>query len=187
MAKSPIKRLNKTVPDAFHGTELSVAKKIVCEQKFEPGTNEKLYLGKGAYFYEGSLELAENWAKKAGKKKGWKKFGVLQATIQLGACLDLNIPEYYRQLELFGEALYNKMKGNKGREEITPAWVINYFIQEKCGKQLDTIRCPYPYKDAKMFFSESQDLKLYPSYLVICVRNTKNISDISLQLLGLIK
>lgn len=116
-----ITRLDKIVPDAYHGTELNVAEKILKEQRFEVGSGEKLFLGEGAYFYEGSANLAEVWALKQGRKRGWKTYGVLQARIQLGRCLDLNCPEHRRELEQWAEELMERLDGIKNPDDITPA------------------------------------------------------------------
>ena len=64
MIKLPVKYFIKIVPDAFHGTEIEVAKKIHRDKKFIPGLNDQYYLGDGIYFYEASLEHAKIWGRK---------------------------------------------------------------------------------------------------------------------------
>src|SRR5437870_3007771 len=88
MPPSAVQFINKVVPDAFHGSKLDTARQIVRSRTYVPSTgNEKLYLGDGVYFYEGSLEYALEWAQ---DKFPGMPIGVVQSTIQLGKCLDLN-------------------------------------------------------------------------------------------------
>jgi hypothetical protein len=183
MTTFSVPKLNKVVPDAFHGTELSIARQIRDQQTFVIGKNEKLYLGDGAYFYEGSAELADIWARREGSRRGWQTYGVLQAAIQLGRCLDLNSPEHRRELEEWAEELVEQVKGIKDPKEVTPAWVINYFVKKVCKGKVDTIRCSY---FSPEYGEVIPDSKIFRSRLVVCVRNPQNILKISLPIMGLV-
>ncbi len=108
---------------------------------------------------------------------------MIQATIQLGRCLDLNAPEYYEELEDWAEELIERVKGIKDPNDVTPAWVINYFVKKACRDEVDTIRCSHFNVDHGPLFPNAM---IYRSRLVICVRNTENISDISLFMRGLV-
>jgi len=54
----------KIIPDAYHGTDFASACNILREKKFRTSTGEHQYLGDGVYFFESSIQEAQNWAKK---------------------------------------------------------------------------------------------------------------------------
>lgn len=79
----------------FHGCDISVADKVICQQKTLKASNNSYdWLGHGFYFWEGSYERAFNfakWLKKSPPKniKPVEEPAVIGAVLDLGYCLDL--------------------------------------------------------------------------------------------------
>lgn len=83
------------ITDAFHGTS-KVNAEAINETGFKVGRNPDLFLGDGAYFYQGSQREAVNYAKEI---KRFEEAVVVQATIRMGKCLDLDAWEHRELLE----------------------------------------------------------------------------------------
>jgi len=175
MASLRIKPVKTVIDNAFHGTELRVARKIVAGESFLLSKGPDQYLGDGVYFYEGSLEQAEIWATRRRKFDQW---GIVQAEIRLGRCLDLNVREHVTILLLVAEALRKRVSNPN---EVTDAAVINYYASE-IETQLETVRCAFnggP-KQNPIYVGS----RIYRREMIICVRNLSNISKRSLALYG---
>jgi len=171
MAKLSVQYVNKLIPDAYHGTEFSVAKKIKAGTKFEPSTDRDSYLGDGVYFFETDMGLAVWWAKKRTRRPG--TWAVLQATIQLGRCLDLFSQENRDKLKFWRTVLAERLKDTR----IEDPWVINSFAEEH---GLDTVRCIFKPEAVQPIYEGS---KICESFrVVISVRNIGNISPPSISM-----
>ncbi len=98
MAKVRVEKAERIVADAYHGTELSVAERILAGEGFQirPDPEDDPYLGDGVYFYEGFLEPAERHAR---DRRKYKDYAVLLATVRLGKCLDLYAEKYVSELQ----------------------------------------------------------------------------------------
>ena len=161
----PIKYIQKILPDCFHGTDIA-SYKSVCNDGFHHSTGPEQFLGDGVYFWEGSELLAVRWAIKKTKRARAQTYVVIQATIDLGYCLDLTKPEH---LEIVEEAA-QKLKAETPSYVINDPVVINFI--DYAIQKLDTIRSINP-KSKKLIFKGSRFLSNVEP--IICVRNTENI------------
>jgi hypothetical protein len=168
MASPQFKYVYKIIPDAYHGTGLETAKKIVKDNRFHHSHNDR-YLGKGIYFFESALARAIKWAEDKFKKG---QIGVIKAIINLGSCLDLTNPENINLLI----RLKKKLIQEKKLTSITNAYVINV-----CAKinNVDTVRAPFYKGDWREDFHNIE--------LIICVRNNASIMGMSLIYEGVIR
>lgn len=172
LAISDAKIINyqKIIPDAFHGTDLDSARGIEAEQKFSPTLNEKEYLGDGVYFFENSKWHAIDWARRKCQKNGFESLAVLNATINLGKCLDLSNYDHRRIVKQVVTS-YKKW----GVNDVPDGVAIN-IIHKKCN--IDSARGVHVTPEIGKIF-EGSDFFDY-SYLMICVKNKDNISNINL-------
>ena len=100
--------VDKIVPDAYHGTELKTALKILRGKNFIPSRGKETYLGDGVYFYESSLWHARQWCQ---RRFPGLRHGVICAAINLRRCLDLHNYEHRKLLQQV--RLNLEMKGYK--------------------------------------------------------------------------
>ena len=171
MAKlEAVTHINKEVPDAYHGTKLMDARKIKAEG-FEVGRKRDSYLGDGIYFYEGSIELARYHV---ANRRGLKRYGILQATVQLGKCLDLNTPEHRDILKTAREVLIENTEEDP--DDLTDAFIINWYA---CNydTEIDTIRWTLFKQSWGQIYPRSRVRHSEP---MICVRNIANISHVQI-------
>lgn len=81
----------------FHGTDKAIAMEILLHQsKFIESTNDYDWLGRGVYFWENSVERANQYAVESSQRKDSKIHEpcVLGAVLDLGNCLDLLDQKY---------------------------------------------------------------------------------------------
>jgi len=172
MAKLRLVRpTRQVVEEAYHGTDLRIAKKIEKGEKFrwEPrkAGEPDLFLGDGTYFFEGSKAWAEAWA-----KPRYQKYGILSATVCLGMCLDLNTKEGLQIVGLVQELMSVAQKVPK--KTINLAAAISYYVAN-IDQPLDTIRATHVKTHREPVFEGK--LPLYICELIICVRNIDRISN----------
>jgi len=169
-----IEKLDKIIPDAYHGTDFESAQEIVETSKFLPSKGEDSYLGNGVYFFEGSELEAKNWA--IGKNK--LNYAVLQATVFLGKCLNLNIIEHRRLVT----SMFNYLLKTRGMPKINDALVINILAQIS---PIDTVRATYCQPGQGKLFNFSR----FFNYIspMVCVRNTNNIKEIKFAEYGAVR
>lgn|GEM_PF-1272033 len=167
-----IRYYDKLVPDAYHGTTHDSARQIIAKQEFIPSAGEDEYLGFGVYFFEGSELDAKEWARKRVGRRG--KIAVIQAVVNLGRCLDLNVREHRK----FVQDTVRHLGTKRRVPGVTDAMVIN-FIGANFKPEIDTVRALYPPRDPG-------NTRLFPGSrlwdfvrLVICVRNVRNIIKFS--------
>lgn len=169
MHKPRIKKINKIVPDAYHGTSLEFARKIVDTKEFLIDKSKDHYLGDGVYFFESSLSNAIYYA---GNRN--KFIGVIKSQINLGNCLDLHDREHL-------EFVFNTAQSLKKRKgvEITDAFVINFIASMG---DIDTVRATYiatrSGRKREKIFSGSRFY--HEQQLMICVRRQENILSYTL-------
>jgi hypothetical protein len=163
-----IEFIDRKIPNAYHGTSRENVEQIFRDNRFVPSGGEDHYLGSGIYFYEGSRELAEKWARK--KFRG-DEIGIIIAEIQLGRCLDLTIPECRTILKDFKSKLEKKRPGLA----ITDPFVINLLCQN-FPEAIETVRAIYSLKDIHgKFYRIFIGSRLYDDHITICVRKDDNI------------
>lgn len=169
MARRTFKHIEKIVPDAYHGTSLQNAKKIVDTKEFTYNHNKSHYLGDGIYFFESSLSNAIYYAERRNAF-----VGIIKSQINLGYCLNLHDREHLNFVKETAKSLEER-KGST----LTDAFVIN-FIATKAD--IDTVRATYiatrssgtreKIFSGSRFFHEQQ--------LMICVRKKENILSYAL-------
>lgn len=168
--KDKIIHIDKIVPDAYHGTKLGNAVKILEEGHFIQSRDATTYLGDGVYFYEGSVWHALEWCK---RRFADCEHGVICATINLGKCLDLNNAEHRALMKKVAVRL-----SKLGVKQVTDSVVINYFATNI--EKVDTIRFSHV-KVAGKYGKIYQDSRIHDfSQLIICVRNQDVILNIRL-------
>ncbi|HUU39677.1 MAG TPA: hypothetical protein VMW42_01920 [Desulfatiglandales bacterium] len=170
--KHKIKYIAKYIPDAYHGTRLDKARRIIQEKKFIINRNPNHFLGDGAYFFEGSRWHAHDWARRLW---GDVDLGLIRAYINLGKCLDLN---NYNHRALLKKVRIELVRRNIS--DITDAVVINFYATKI--EHFDTVRAPYTTPEVGRIYPES---KFYDySQLMICVRNQERILKLTLVFQG---
>jgi len=173
-SKNKIAYVDKIIPDAYHGTELKKALKILKEQEFLPSRSKKSYIGDGTYFYESSKWHAEQWCKRKFPDCG---HGIICATINLGKCLDLHNHEHRTLLEKVRNSLVKK-----GYKKITDSFIINFYATKI--EDFDTVRWTYT-KIGGRFQEIYPGSKIHSfSQLIICVRNHDAILSMKLAMGG---
>lgn len=162
-----IERIDKLIPDAYHGTSKLNATNILQARKFSSSSGSDFYLGDGIYFFDGSKDLAEWWAKKQFPKY---EIGIIIANIQLGKCLDLTIPEHRNIVKNAKDEFEQKTP----EEKITDALVIN-FICTIIEPEIETIRCIFKQGQLSKIYSGSHIFNTM--HIVVCVKRHSNILD----------
>jgi hypothetical protein len=167
----PVK-LNKLVPDAYHGTDKQSIE-IILKEGFKPSHGDTQYLGDGVYFFEGSKAEALTWARNRCRERNSAGPGVLRAQVNLGRCLDLNTQEG-RALILQVQFEFNQ-RIKKTVNDATAINALATIFREK-GKPLDTVRATHIGRNRKSLFEGSRFD--YQSQLIICVITLTSISQI---------
>lgn len=176
-----IKYRQISIPDAYHGTDKDAALSVVENKNFNPSSGQEHYLGEGVYFFEGSDWHAEDWAKRKVMSEGLKDYGVVQANIVLGRCLDFNNGAHRRLLKSFAQMLEDR-----GVKNLTDAVVIE-CIGALCKKDkgIDTVRATYCQPEKGTIHGNSR-FYFYTAPL-LCVKNIQNITQISLYRTGTVQ
>jgi hypothetical protein len=177
MAHARVEYLEKTIPDAFHGTNI-VCAQCIMREGFKIYDKPHNYLGHGVYFYESSQWHA--WDRAKTHHSG--REAVIQATINLGHCLDMNDREYKDFFDEYREklcvAIEKKSRNAREKDEkmrkLTDAKVINSLANLY---PIDTVRVSYSQQenhgDPRFFLSRiTKNQKI-----VICVRKIENIIE----------
>ena len=159
-----IQYTKKIIPDALHGTDFASYKNI-CNKGFECSIGDDQFLGEGVYFWEGSYLLALRWAQRKTRAQSSREYAIIQASIDLGVCLDLSKPEH---LEIIEKAVGQLRKHTS--KELNDAVVLNFI--DYTIQKLDTVRAIHP-KGKHRIFKESRYLaRVEP---IICIKNTDMI------------
>jgi len=162
-----IENFEKIIPDAYHGTDFASACNILREKKFRTSTGEHQYLGDGVYFFESSIQEAQNWAKKKTKSvKGGCKYVVFRAIINLGRCLDLTRREHINVILKLKSRLSEKTK----KKEIAVSALINFLTYK--FDEIDTVRA-FNCLGNRLFVRPN----IYYTQLIICVKKHECIID----------
>jgi hypothetical protein len=135
-----------------------------------------MHLGSGVYFFESSRAWAEHWAQqKVNQIGGGLEIAVLMAEVRLGRCIDLCDRDNQKILDDFERDVKNRIKSGTMAgdfDKVTAAFIFNLAAQRS---NADSIRKPYgPAEDTTNRWIDIR----WSMRLVICVRNTKNISNI---------
>ena len=177
--------------DGYHGTKRKNAKKIIKQQQFIPGEDEdnEDFLGRGIYIFRND-EHAVLWNLKKAKDEGKinlhyndyvAKYVVVLAniTVEKKNILDL---EDINDIVKYDKICKRFQKEFEDDEEYSTAnykdrAIINYFYKKRYMDNIYAIR--------KIIGQKTNTIDLnISSYLqrdIICVKNDKIISDISIQ------
>ena len=145
----------------FHGTSEDRAEAILRSGEFTPSKNDYDWLGHGVYFWEHAPLRAWQWA----RQKYRDRAAVIEATIELGACLDLTDLRYTSALRLSYEMLREAflrnrtpLPLNRNKARFLDCLVINYltsYILPEC----ETVRAPFlegdPIYEGSMLLNQS--------------------------------
>lgn len=179
MVNMNVASTSNSIDDAYHGTLLDDAKKIIIEKKFIPSKQKDSYLGDGVYFYEGSRWLAANWVE---RNHGVNAIiGIICACVHYGNCLNLNIPEHRLILKKVKEKISQQPDVKASGIKITDALVVNYYATN-INKKIDTVRLTYVRKErGKLYEDSNVHDYVHP---MLCVRNQNKIKNIILSFQG---
>jgi hypothetical protein len=162
----------RIIPDAYHGTDKASAESILKGQ-FKVGRNSELFLGDGAYFFEGCIHRAWEWA------VSHKKIppAVLRATISLGRCLDFTKMAHAKKLKDYYEATITRMSSSPQLRaqlrRFTPTVAINLLAKEL---GVDTVRSDFH----RQGYLLEGALIPSDSRITVCVRNVDKILSVTL-------
>lgn len=179
MANMHVDSTLNSIDDAYHGTLLDDANKIISGKKFIPSKQKDSYLGDGIYFYEGSRWLAAKWVERNHGRNAI--IGIICACVHYGKCLNLNIPEHRFILKKVKEKISQQPKFKSMGIKITDALAVNYYATN-INKNIDTVRLIYVCEDYGKLY-EGSNIFDYAQPM-LCVRNQSKITNISLSFQG---
>lgn len=143
---------------AYHGSDSSVAERLLSGEPFKPSNNTYDWLGDGIYFWEYGADRALQFAQEQVVRGGVRTPACVGALIQLGKCLDLLDTRFTREL---AEA-YEPWTQHYASEDLplprntgqAPDFklrrldrkVLNWYlgVSDRRGKRFDTVRCGFP-------------------------------------------
>jgi hypothetical protein len=162
----------------FHGTTLHDCQTILRCQYFNWSNGPDNWLGRGAYFFSGSLYYAIWWAK---DHKHYSPFAVLSADIRVeqNNILDVATPEGLEKLNKTAKHIVGNrdQKSKYASNPITDATVINYLFNHVW--KFDVVIGIYDF--TAYYRTEIQGYATRISgarQTQLCVRNLKCISNI---------
>lgn len=125
---------------AYHGTSVHAAESIVDSQRIRVSDKPDEWLGRGAYFFQGSIHRARQWAKQRHKEQA----AIVSARIRLGHCIDLLDNRWIPPVRVL-EADLRRERGskaphNRGKYHALDCAVINRLADQW---RPDTIRAAY--------------------------------------------
>jgi hypothetical protein len=134
---------------------------ILSSGRFIPSQNDYDWLGHGVYFWEHAPLRARQWAIQKYRDRGV----VVEATIELGVCLDLSDVRYTTTLKRAYEGLRDAYAAtsrplpvNKNKARCLDCLVINYLTGQIL-RECDTVRAPFlegePIYEGSMLRSQS--------------------------------
>lgn len=152
---------------AYHGCDRAVGEAVLAGGgEIEPSRNDYDWLGSGAYFWEGSLGRALDWARLLSRPDGPSRRKITEpfvvgAIIAPGLCLDLTeadslgilrsaFQEYAGIMEEQSAELPQNLSGFQGDEDLVKrrldCAVINFLHEFRAAvgePSFDTVRCPF--------------------------------------------
>ena len=165
----------------YHGCEMSTARRLLEGEPFRLSANDYDWLGSGTYFWEYAPIRARGWA----KQRFGGNWAVLQATINLGDCLNLLDTDYFEDLRAVHTELLNSFRdlgltppmNNKGANRLD-RMIVDRFSQvyQARDNRFDTVRgC---FQEGQPIFAGS---RLYShNHVQIAVRNMDCIQTLHL-------
>ena len=86
---------------AYHGCDVSVARRLLVGEPFMPSTNAYDWLGHGIYFWEFGVDRAWRFAQEQQHRGHIESAAVVGVVLQLGRCFDLLDTRFTRDLHQF--------------------------------------------------------------------------------------
>lgn len=163
----------------FHGCHTAAAREILAGGSFLPSQNGYDWLGQGIYFWEDGSARAAEWARKRFGDEGV----VLQATIDLGHCLNLLDTAHFERMEQSyqGIAITFKDLGLPLPDNARKRHSLDYLVLETyCSDAIvynlafDTVRGCFP--EGKPLYHGSKILR--ETHIQVAVRDLSCISDL---------
>ena len=135
-------RLGTGLVLGFHGCPGETAERLLAGAEFQPSDNLYDWLGPGAYFWEGDLKRAQEWA----TERRYKSPAVVGAVIDLAHCLDLTTRGHIDLLAAYFELFKQE------QERLGEAMPVNEDLQgdlarDKLKRFLDRAVIHYLHND----------------------------------------
>ncbi len=89
----------------YHGCDEAAAEAILAGEPMRVSARDYDWLGPGAYFWEGDVDRAAEWAQQRVASDVYRRAAVIGAVIELGNCLDLTIRSHLELLAAAHESL----------------------------------------------------------------------------------
>ena len=154
-------RFDERIVKGYHGTSVERADSIIETGRFVPSRNDWDWLGHGIYFWEHAPLRALQWARARYRHRAI----VLEATIALSSCLDLNDLRYTSAVRIAYDSLRDAylsarkpLPANRRKARYLDCLVLNYlstYILPEC----ESIRAPFlegePIYEGSMLLSQS--------------------------------
>ena len=170
---------------AYHGCDLSTARRLLEGEPFTPSTNAYDWLGHGIYFWEHGADRAWRYAQRMTAQGKFESPAVVGALVGLGRCVDLLDTDYTHQLRDFymdwRQAMMETgqpVPANQGRTPERKARyldcaVLNTYLagMRLRGKVFDTVRGVFQERVAAF---EGSGIRL-ESHIQIAVRSPEVI------------
>jgi len=161
MSFAHIKYKNEIILNCYHGTDSDSAQRVEKNGRFAPTRGDSNFLGDGVYFFKGDFNQAKLHAIYVAKSRKLAFFVVFNASVHLGACLDLCNAEHRENL-IHLRGIFSRVLSS---HIINDQTLINFYAMNV--QQIDTVLCEYSCKWP--FGSDSRSS--CKSGVMICIRN----------------
>lgn len=165
----------------FHGCHTAAAREILAGGSFLPSQNGYDWLGQGIYFWEDGSARAAEWARKRFGDEGV----VLQATIDLGHCLNLLDTAHFERMSQIYEELVSTYRylgvplprNTRKRHELDYLVVEAYCKRGAMtgGEAFQTVRGCFP--EGAPLYEGSRILR--ETHIQVAVRDANCIQNLS--------
>lgn len=113
--------------EAYHGTTREAAGAIVESQSIHVSDTPDEWLGRGAYFFQGSIHRAREWAQRHHPDSP----AVVCARVKLGHCIDLLDNRWKHPIEAIAEEIESEGPGyrNEGKRHQLDCEIMNRLAE----------------------------------------------------------
>ena len=167
---------------AFHGCDKSTFDDVIFEHKtLMPSNNSYDWLGNGIYFWESSLQRAQEWSEEQVARKKYTHPAVIGAVIDLGYCLNLADSAFFPILE-FGYNWLNRIACDEGKQIPINRYGDDNVLRELDCAVIEQVHEINIFRDMKSFDSVRglfiEGAEIYEgsgfrrkTHIQICIRN----------------
>jgi len=165
----------------YHGCYTDAAREILAGGSFLPSQNGYDWLGQGIYFWEDGPARAAEWARKRFGDEGV----VLQATIDLGHCLNLLDTAHFDRMERSYREIVDaaRLSGVTLPVNVRKRHELDYLVVERyCetvasrgGEAFQTVRGCFP--EGSPLYTGSRILR--ETHIQVAVRDARQIQNLS--------